>query len=576
MLSVESNAAYALPRDGSGGYLLFFRDQAVYAQPFDAGTVSLSGEPRRVADDVTSEGSTGRGHFSASVDGAVAYFQNSGTASAGGRQSELAEWHLAWVGRTGQRIETPGPSGIYRGVELGPDEKRILAHRHEKDGGDIWVFEPTGAETRLTWDASQHNASPIWSPDGRSVVFSSIRNGKVGLYEKPSDGSGIEELLFESELPKAPMSWSPDGKHIVFGVQDPKTGADLWLLSLEDKEATPFIATPYAETHAQISPDGKWIAYASDSVDDRREIHVQAFPSGAGHWQVSDAGGDWPRWRADTKELLYHSLGPPQSPSQTTTPVQNGPLYSVTVDGSGTAFVSSAPVEVLLLQVLGFPHEGGDYHTYAMSPDAQRFLYFQLVQTGPTATGAIGPDSAEWPDGGQELGALGAVSRAVLSSDDRTEQATNDCGRRHRDGAPERDAHDTVLQRCTTKTGCRAAEHSQQHQRDSHHRAGERGRWKERSKKCRRQRTHGKRRGRRERRLQRTRSRALEHAELVSRVRAERVVSGQLIGDFRCELRVEPARDVDARELGVLGLGTGLELGALPREIPPARCRLGN
>jgi len=392
VLSVESNAAYAAPREGSGGYLLFFRDQAVYAQPFDAGTFSLSGEPRRIADDVTSDNSMGRGHFSASPDGAVAYFQNSGTASTGGRQSELAEWHLAWVGRSGQPIDTPGPSGNYRGVELGPDEKRILVHRHEKDGGDIWVFEPTGAETRLTWDASQHNASPIWSPDGRSVVFSSIRDGQVGLYQKPSDGSGIEELLFESELPKAPMSWSPDGKHIVFGVQDPKTGADLWLLSLEDKEAKPFIATPYTETHAQISPDGRWIAYASDSVDDRREIHIQAFPSGAGHWQVSDAGGDWPRWRADTKELIYHSLGPPGSPSQTSIPVQNGPLYSVTVDGSGTAFVSSAPVEVLLLQILGFPHEGGDYHTYAMSRDAQRFLFFQLVFTGPTVTGAIGPD----------------------------------------------------------------------------------------------------------------------------------------------------------------------------------------
>lgn len=394
VLDVPSNGAYVAAASG-GGYLLFSREAAVYAQPFDPTTFALSGEPRRIADDVTADRTVGRGHFSASLDGAVAYFQNTETGDAGGRQSEQAEWHLAWVSRTGQEQATPGPPGVYRSVELGPDHKRILVHRHEKTGGDIWVFEPTGAETRLTWDPSQHNASPIWSPDGKTMVFSSVREGKVGLYRKPTDGSGVEELLFESELPIAPMSWSPDGHRIVFGVQHPKTGADLWVLSLEDQKAAPFIATPYTETHAQISPDGKWIAYASDSVNERREIHVQAFPSGAGHWQVSNAGGDWPRWRQDTKELLYHSIGPSGAPSQASFLVQNGPIYSVTVDGSGQAFVFSRPSEVLLLQVLGLPHPGGDYHTYAISPDAQQFLYFQYMVsvTGTQAAGIVGPDA---------------------------------------------------------------------------------------------------------------------------------------------------------------------------------------
>jgi Tol biopolymer transport system component len=390
VLAVESNGVYV--QAGVAGYLVFYRDRAVFAQPFDMKTLALSGEPQRIADDVTADTSSGRGHFSASLGGAVAYFQNAGTAIVGGRQSELAEWHLAWASRTGQQIDTPGPPGVYRGVEVSPDTKRIAVHRHEKDGGDIWIVEPTGAELRLTWDASQHNASPIWSPGGESIVFSSTRNGKAGLYRKPSDGSGVEELLFESELPKAPMSWSPDGKYIVFGVQDPKTGADLWVLSVADKKATPFIATPYTETHAQISGDGKWIAYASNSVGGRREIHVQAFPSGAGHWQVSDAGGDWPRWRKDTKELLYHSLGPSQTPSQTSVPVPIGPEYSVSVSVNGPAFVHGAPSEVVTLQVLGFPHPGGDYHTYAVSPDAQRFLYFQLMPATTTTVGSIGPD----------------------------------------------------------------------------------------------------------------------------------------------------------------------------------------
>jgi len=390
-LAAESNAAF-VPDGGQGGYLLFHRDAAVFAQAVHAGSLAPSGEPARVADDVAAGVSIGRGYFSASAAGALAYFQNTGTTSGGGPQSEGAEWHLAWTTRAGQATDTPGPPGVYRGVELAPDTKRIAVHRHEPNGGEIWIIEPTGAELRLTWDASQDNASPIWSPDGSAVVFSSTRNGKVGLYKKPSDGSGVEELLFESELPKAPMSWSQDNKYIVFGVQDPKTGADLWLLTLADKKAAPFIATPYMETHAQISWDGRWIAYASNSVGNRREIHVQGFPSGAGHWQISDAGGDWPRWRKDGKELFYHSLGVVSNPSVTSQPAPVGPLYAVSVNGTGTAFVSGAPVDTLTFRAVNFQHPGGDYSTYAVHPDGQTFLYFQFMPPSTTTAGSFGPD----------------------------------------------------------------------------------------------------------------------------------------------------------------------------------------
>src|SRR5207247_1141309 len=167
---------------------------------------------------------------------------------------------------------------------------------------------PRGSVTRLTFDASRHNGMPVWSPDGNRIVYNSLQKGKWGLYQNQSGGSGTEELLFESELLKAPMSWSPDGKRIVFWVQDQKTGGDLWVLPLEgDKKPAPLIASPANETHGQISPDGKWIAYTSNSTG-RNEIYVQPFPSGSGRWQISNHGGDWPRWRRDGKELLYHSI----------------------------------------------------------------------------------------------------------------------------------------------------------------------------------------------------------------------------------------------------------------------------
>jgi dipeptidyl aminopeptidase/acylaminoacyl peptidase len=188
------------------------------------------------------------------------------------------------------------------------------------------------------------------------------------------------------------MSWSPDGQSIVFGVQDPKTRSDLWLLSLVDKKAVPLINTPALETHAQISPDGKWIAYSSDGVGNRREIHVQPFPTGHGRWQLSDAGGDWPRWRKDGRELYYHSIGPVQNPRSAGNPVFIGPLSAVTVNGAGASLERGAPKPFLNIRAIYLPHSAGDYHTYAASPDGQRFLYLQFAVPTAAALQSSDPD----------------------------------------------------------------------------------------------------------------------------------------------------------------------------------------
>ncbi len=387
VFAAESNAIYS-----GTGHLLFHRGNAVYAQPFDPATLALSGEAARVADEVSFAENDGRGHFSVSANGVLAYFENTGAAGAAGTQSETAEWHLAWISQGGGVTDRPGPSGSFRGVEVSPDAKRIAVHRHEAAGGDIWIIEPSGSETRLTFDAAQHNASPVWSPDGRDIVYTSLRGGKWGLSRKRSDGTGVDELLIESELPKAPMSWSPDGARIVFGVTDPKTKSDLWVLSLADKKAAPFANTPFVETHAQVSPDGKWIAYSSDLVGNRREIHVRPFPTGTGQWQISVAGGDWPRWRQDSKMLFFHSIGPVATPQNPGNLAFVGPIYSVTVNGAGSSFEHAAPRAFVNHRVLNYLHSGVEYHTYAISPDGLRLLYFQFVVPTAAVAPAVGLD----------------------------------------------------------------------------------------------------------------------------------------------------------------------------------------
>jgi Tol biopolymer transport system component len=367
----ESNTAYSEP-----GFLVFRRENAVYAQPFNRKKLALSGEPVRIADEISFSSANGWSDFAASPNGVLVYFQSTGLLG-GGDAWALADWQLAWVDRMGRVLETPGPPGMYWGMDASPNGKRIAVHRHDANGGDIIVIEPRGSTTRLTFDASRHSSSPVWSPNGEHIAYCALQKGKWGLYQTLSSGSGSEELLYESDLPKAPMSWSPDGKRIVFWIEDPKNGGDIWVLTLEDKKAAPLIASAFNETHAQVSADGKWIAYTSNSTG-RNEIYVQPFPSGAGRYQISYHGGDWPRWRRDGKEIFYHMIASTPDTPAINSAFRGGSLMSTTVNSSGAVFEPGSPKDIVRTGAMNWPHSGGPYQTYDVSADGQMILTFQL------------------------------------------------------------------------------------------------------------------------------------------------------------------------------------------------------
>ena len=336
----DSAAVYASP-----GYLLFVRQGTLFAQPFDTTAQQLKGEPVRLAESVPFE--INAPSFSVSDNGILTY-----------RTGPVDQDQLAWFDRAGKLLETVGMPGGYRGVDLSPDGKRIAVHRHEGSGGDAWVFEPRGMTTRLTFEPSQDNSSPIWSPDGSRIVFGSLRNGRWGIYEKRSDGTGQEELLVESDLPIAPMAWSHDGKSIVYFVADPKTGRDEWVLStVGDRKPVPLFNSPYNEDHPQVSPDDKWIAYAANYTN-QSEVYVKPFPSGEGRWPVSRDGGRWPRWRQDGKELFY---------------LEGSKLMAVAVTAAGSTFEAGVPHELFDSGVVPPPHVT-TINLYAVSNDGLRFL----------------------------------------------------------------------------------------------------------------------------------------------------------------------------------------------------------
>jgi eukaryotic-like serine/threonine-protein kinase len=314
--------------------------------------------------------------FSVSNTGVLTY------ASGGVNQDQ----QFAWFDRKGNFIERVGPPGPYRGVDLSPDGKRVAVHRHDGSGGDIFIFEPSGAATRITFDPSQDNSSPIWSPDGGWIVFASLRNGRWGLYRKRADSTRHDERLVESDVPKIPAAWAADG--IVYWLY-PKAGTvDQWLIRPPGETRTghvisnganpiPLLDSRFYEGHSQVSPDGKWIAYVTS--ENQLQVYVRPYPTGDKVWQASTAGGVTPRWGRESGELFY------------ATAYDDGKLMAVSVRGDGSTFEPGRPEELFQLGMMTPPHSTTipQYHTYAVSPDGQRFLIPRLVsRLSPAASAA--------------------------------------------------------------------------------------------------------------------------------------------------------------------------------------------
>jgi dipeptidyl aminopeptidase/acylaminoacyl peptidase len=247
-------------------------------------------------------------------------------------------------------------------------------HRHDGDGGDVWLFEP-GQTTpvRFTFDGAQDNASPIWSPDGERIAFGSRRAGRFGLYVKRADNTRDEELVIESELPAAPMSWSADGQELVYWLGDPRTRGDIWRVRAEsagsEREPVAVVATPFDERNPQVSPDGRWLAYSSNQTG-RSEIYIQPFPSGAGRIQVSVDGGVFPRWHRGGGELYFMSL------------VSYGALMASKIEVRGGTIRREVPRRLFQSYFINQPHTAGAYHAYAVAGDGQRFLVPQFDTVG--------------------------------------------------------------------------------------------------------------------------------------------------------------------------------------------------
>ena len=298
LLDDISNAEYAPGLDSDTGYLLFVRAGVLMAQRFAPGPLQLRGEAFSVVERIAQNPGNLSASFSASEDGVLLI-----TSTYPGDQ-------VTWFDRTGTRLGTIGRPGIHVNPQLSPDELTVAADNvdAERFSSDIWLFPVLrGAVSRLTWRGSER---AVWSPDGGRIAFESSNNA---LYAKTSAGTESEVLLLEGnnrpDDDRLLCEWSNDRRFLIYSQWDAKTGYDLWMLPLVgNRKPRPFLHTEKNELCGTLSPDSKWIAYASDESG-TSEIYVRAFSeegtASERKWQVSDNGGHWPKWRRDGKELLY-------------------------------------------------------------------------------------------------------------------------------------------------------------------------------------------------------------------------------------------------------------------------------
>jgi eukaryotic-like serine/threonine-protein kinase len=286
-----SSAIYA------NGFVLFARGSQLMAQKLDPVSGKLSGDPQVLTSGVANDLSTW--HMDASASGMGLLVMGSGGAP---------DWQLVWVDRTGKRIGVVADKlSNLQFARLSPQGDRV-ALVIDSGTNDIWVLDlARGIRTRLTFGPVA-NGFPVWSPDGKWIVYGSERNGRNHLYRKLADGSGAEELLLDDDQALIPGDWSMDGKYILYS-RGPffANGAEILLLPVEGDRKPQVIVPRSANSYAgagRLSPDGRWLAYASDESG-QAEVYVVPSRGGQGKWQVSQSGGDRPIWAKDGKSLYY-------------------------------------------------------------------------------------------------------------------------------------------------------------------------------------------------------------------------------------------------------------------------------
>ena len=330
----ESPAVYA-----PTGHLLHVRENMLIANELDSKRLELTGDTRIVARGVAAPSLDADNMISAA--GSLVTFQ-SGTR----HQS------LSWINRTGEPVlGLEMPTVVYN-PRLSPDQSQLLATGSITAEPGLWLASASREEyARLESDA----IAPLWAPDGRSIAFTA-RGGFELIVRTMDRHPGKRRLLSDSAV-MILNDWSPNSEDILYTKVGADTGLDLWTVRVDSGAAAPLLATPFNEMQARISPDGQWLAYASDESG-VLEVYVQRYPTTGEKQTVSVGGGGQPQWRADQRELFYLS--------------SDRTIMAVGIDSGSSGMRFGTPQQLFPAPLVGDAEDARDH--YVVSTDGARFL----------------------------------------------------------------------------------------------------------------------------------------------------------------------------------------------------------
>jgi len=281
------------------GHLVFMTGGSLMAAPFSLSSRKTTGPPVQILDDVMTEPRTGAAYFAFSETGTLVY--------AAGAAVRVSERRMVWVGRDGSTEPVTEKLAVYSWPRLSPDGSRI-AVAIEGANDDVWLYDlGRGTFTRFTFEG--RNIAPLWTPDGTGLTFSSTLAGDPripvpNLLMRSADGSGDSERLWPTSFASFAGAWTPDGGKLVF--MGLAADEDILVGARDDDAPSPLLASRFREMCASLSPDGRWLAYASDESG-RSEVYLRPFPGPGAKVQVSTEGGDEPVWAKSGRELFYRN-----------------------------------------------------------------------------------------------------------------------------------------------------------------------------------------------------------------------------------------------------------------------------
>jgi len=311
LLSLETGKRKILIEDGADaryvptGHLIFARRGTLAATPFSLDRLETAGPAVTVNaglmqafNFLMADMNSGAGQYSVSESGTLVF-------AAGGVFPEMVA-DLYWVDRSGRTEKWKAfgarPVG---GIRLSPDGRKLTFNTSGINPG-VWVYD-IQRNTAIRLTSNGQSSAPLWTADGKRVVFSWSKTASLDMWWAAGDGSAKPERLTETEFEQRATSWTPDGTYLSFAEARPGTGMNVMVLRMADRQVIPFAAGKSDEAFPEFSRDGRWLVYASNESG-RYEVYVRSFPDGRRTLPISSEGGVSPMWSPDGRELFYWNI----------------------------------------------------------------------------------------------------------------------------------------------------------------------------------------------------------------------------------------------------------------------------